>query len=257
MVDTVQVTAGTRHENRFSGITKQPGILYLFDVGYWSFSRLKKIIEAASVFVCRLKASCDPLIIAVAQPRWQALIGKRPSEIRELLDGDTSLDVTVTLSKANKPTLSDDIRLVGLLYDGVWRFWITNIVAPAFTPQIIYDLYRQRWTVEIFFNFFKHLLHIEHLIARNTNGIMVEIYSAFIFYLLTHIVIALAAQKTGKPIETFSFPRSFHLVRAFLTVHLRQLLDKTRKELSSFFAQRVQAVSLLGGKDQPKLMRSP
>ena len=143
-VDKIQVTAGKRHDNRFGGITKQPGILYLFDLGYWNFSRLTKILTAASFFVCRLKANCDPLIVAVAQPRWSPLIGKRLSEIRDLLHGDTVLDVTVTLSKAKKPTLSEDIRLVGLLHEGIWRFWITHIVAPAFTPQVIYDLYRQR-----------------------------------------------------------------------------------------------------------------
>ena len=254
-VDKAQVTAGKRHDNRFSGITQQPGILYLFDLGYWSFSRLKKIITAASFFVCRLKAGCDPLIVAVAQPRWHALIGTRLSEIRSLLDGETVLDVTVKLSKAKKPHLDDDIRLVGLLYEGTWRFYVTNIFVAVFTPQVIYDLYRQRWSVEIFFNVFKHLLHIEHLIARNKNGIMVESYSALIFYLLTQIVIALAAQKTGKPIEAFSFPRSFQLVRAFLTVRLSQLIDRATTGLSSFFSHLVEAVALLGLKDQPA--RSP
>lgn len=254
-VDKAQVTAGTRHDNRFSGITKQPGILYLFDLGYWSFSRLKKIIEAASFFVCRLKASCDPLIVAVAQPRWFPLIGKRLSEIRELLQGDTVLDVTVQLSKAKPPRFSDEIRLVGLLHEGIWRFWITNIFAPAFTPQVIYDLYRQRWSVEIFFNVFKHLLHIEHLIARNKNGIMVEIYSALIFYLLTQTVIQLAAQKTGTPVERFSFQRSFQLVRAFLLTHLSQLLDRGRGGLREFFDRLVDAVALLGLRDKP--IRSP
>jgi len=42
-----------------------------------------------------------------------------------------------------------DIRLVGLLYEGTWRFYLTNIFDAAFTPQIIYDLYRQRWSIEI------------------------------------------------------------------------------------------------------------
>lgn len=254
-VQKVQVTEGKRHDNRFCGITKQPGILYLFDLGFWGFERLKRIILALSFFVCRLKKSCDPLIVAVTQEKWQSLIGKRLSEILPLLGGQDQLDVTVKLSKAQKPLLHEDIRLVGLFYEGTWRFYLTNIFDVAFTPQIIYDLYRQRWSVEIFFNFFKHLLHIEHLIARNKNGIMVEIYSALIFYLLTQIVIALAAQKTGKPIEAFSFPRSFQLVRAFLTVRLSQLIDRTTAGLSSFFSQLVEAVALLGFKDQPA--RSP
>jgi len=256
-VKKAQLTAGKRHDNGFLEITKQPDILYLFDLGYWSFKRLKKIISAVSFFVCRLKTSCDPLIVAVTQNKWKALIGKRLSEIMPLLEGNDQIDLKVKLSKAKKPHFVETVRLVGLLHAGSWHFYLTNIFEATFTPETIYDLYRQRWAVEIFFNFFKHLLHIENLLARNKNGIMVEIYSALIFYLLTQIVIVLAAQKSGKPIETFSFPRSFQLVKAFLTINLRQLLDKTHKGLSCFFAHLVQAVSLLGFKDKLNLPRSP
>lgn len=251
----LQVTHGKRHDSRFRAITQQPGVLYLFDLGYWSFPRLHQILQAGSFFVGRLKSTCDPLIVEVSQPRWTSLVGKRLSEILGLLKGEEHLDVTVTLSKAPKPRFDDQMRLVGLLYEGTWRFYITNIFQAAFGPQVIYDLYRQRWTVEIFFNAFKHLLHIEHLICRTKNGIMVEIYSALIFSLLTQIVIALAAQKTGNPREEFSFQHCFQLVRAFLVTHLSLLLDRTRTGLSEFFGRMVEAVALLGLRD--KQARSP
>jgi len=247
--EKIQVTHGKRHDSRFRGITQQKGVLYLFDLGYWSFTRLHQIIVACSFFVCRLKSNCDPLIVHVSERRWQALVGKRLSEILDLLRGEEQFDVTVTLSKAKKPRFEDRIRLVGLLHEGTWYFYLTNIFQTAFTPQVIYDLYRQRWSVEIFFNFFKHLLHIEHLSCRTKNGIMVEIYSALIFYVLTQIVIALAAQKTGRSIEAFSFQHSFHLVRAFLLTHLSCLLDRTRDGLREFFGRLVEAVALLGLKD--------
>ena len=251
----VQVTEGKRHDSRFRGITRQPGVLYLFDLGYWSFTRLHQIIQAASFFVCRLKSTCDPLIVAVSQKRWQHLVGKRLSEILDFLKGEAQFDVTVKLSKAPKPRYPDEIRLVGLLHEETWRFYLTNIFQNTFTPQVIYDLYRQRWSIEIFFNAFKHLLHIEHLISRTKNGIMVEIYSALIFYLLTQIVIALAAQKIGKTIEEFSFQRSFQLVRAFLLTHLTHLLDRSKAGLSEFFGRILEAVALLGLRDKPA--RSP
>ena len=251
----VQVTESKRHDSRFRGITNESAILYLFDLGYWSFTRLKKIISAASFFVCRLKSNCDPLIVAVAQKQWQPLIGKRLSEIGAFLEGKEVLDVTVKLSKAKKPRFNDSVRLVGLLYEGVWRFWVTNIFDNAFTPQVIYDLYRQRWAVEIFFNYIKHLLHIEHLISRNKNGIMVEIYSALIFYLLTQIAMSLAAEKTGESIEAFSFGRSFQIVRAFLLTNLSRLLDSLEEGLGEFFDRIVSAIALLGLRD--KTIRSP
>lgn len=41
-VTKLQVTEGKRHDNRFRFITKAPNILYLFDLGYWSFENFKK-----------------------------------------------------------------------------------------------------------------------------------------------------------------------------------------------------------------------
>jgi hypothetical protein len=152
----VQVTESKRHDSRFRGITKEPNILYLFDLGYFAFYRFEKIIEAGSFFVSRLKSCCDPLIVDVGQKQWKHLIGKKLSEIVPLLNPEISLDVTVKLSSAKKN--KHDLRLVGIYHEGVWRFYITNIFQKFFTPAVIYQLYVKRWTVEIFFNEIKHVL---------------------------------------------------------------------------------------------------
>jgi hypothetical protein len=39
VVTKLQVTEGKRNDSRFNFITKMPDILYLFDLGYWSFTR--------------------------------------------------------------------------------------------------------------------------------------------------------------------------------------------------------------------------
>nr|AAU84130.2 hypothetical protein GZ37B2_96 [uncultured archaeon GZfos37B2] len=194
-VTKLQVTEGKRHDNRFRFITKDPNILYLFDLGYWSFKNFKKIVDAKSFFVSRLKKSCDPLIVTVSDPKWSHLAGKRLSQINGALKGMVELDMKVQLSKSEKSPLKDDLRLVGILYEGKWRFYVTNIFDTLFTPQVIYELYSERWTIEIFFNDIKHVLKLEHIFSQNKNGIMVEIYSALIFYLLVRIMIAIAAKK--------------------------------------------------------------
>jgi len=33
----VEVSAGKRHDSRYTGVTEEAGILYLFDLGYWAF----------------------------------------------------------------------------------------------------------------------------------------------------------------------------------------------------------------------------
>jgi len=223
-VDKLQVSNGKRHDSRFSFVTKEANRLYLVDLGYWSFRLMKKIIDVRSFFVMRLKKSCDPLIVQVAGMDHQHLVDKRLSEISDFLTEPISLgeiDLIVQLSKAQNPHLKDNVRLVGLFHEEQWRFYVTNIFATDFTPQLIYELYAQRWQVEIFFNLIKNVLTLENIISQTKNGIMVEIYSALIFYLLTRIIIALAAQKTGRSIHEFSFERSHKLIRGFLLSHFR------------------------------------
>ena len=114
----VEISAGKRHDSRYNGVTDEAGVLYLFDLGYWAFKLFERICAAGSSFVSRLKKSCDPLIVAVANPEWTHLVGKRLSEVMPLLAGQSQLDVTVQLSKAKKPRWTHCLRLVGLLHDG-------------------------------------------------------------------------------------------------------------------------------------------
>lgn len=45
-------------------------------------------------------------------------------------------------------------------------------------------MYRYRWTIEIFFRFFKHMLGCRHLLSRSQNGIEIQTYCAIIASML-------------------------------------------------------------------------
>ncbi len=57
--------------------------------------------------------------------------------------------------------------------DGVLRIATNLLDAPA---EIIVLLYAERWTVEILFRFFKHLLGYRHLLSHSPNGIEIQTY---------------------------------------------------------------------------------
>jgi hypothetical protein len=143
-VTKLQVTEGKRHDSRFRFITKAPNILYLFDLGYWSFTRFKNIADAGSFFVSRLKKSCDPLIVAVSDLKWAHLVGKRLSQITNALKDMNELDMKVQLAKSKNSQFNTELRLLGTLHEGEWRFHVTNIFDAIFTPQVIYELYSKR-----------------------------------------------------------------------------------------------------------------
>lgn len=250
----LQVSSGKRHDSRFSFVTQESHRLYLVDLGYWSFKLMQKIIDAGSFFVMRLKRSCNPLIVQVAHPEFQHLVGQRLSDITAWLAAQTHLteiDLIVQLSSAKKPRFTENIRLVGLLYEGEWRFYVTNIFDTAFTPAVIYELYALRWQVEIFFNVIKNVLSLQNIMSRNKNGIMIEIYAALIFHLLTRIVIALAAHKTGLSIHHFSFEQSSKLVKGFLLTNIRAFFQQSLLALDAIFAALVNVVSQMGRRQTP------
>jgi hypothetical protein len=248
-LEKLQVSSGKRHDSRFRFVTQKADYLYLIDLGYWSFRLMQKIIDAGSFFVMRLKKSCDPLIIKVANADYQHLVGKRLSEISDFLAEQVAIgeiDLTVQLSRAPKPRFKENVRLVGLFYEDQWRFYVTNIVVANFTPQLIYQLYAQRWQVEIFFNLIKNVLTLENIISKSKNGIMIEIYSALIFHLLTRIIIALAAQKVGRSIHEFSFERSQKLIRGFLLSHFHLFLQPSLQAIEAIFQRLVAIVAAMG-----------
>jgi DDE family transposase len=248
-VTKLQVTSGKRHDSQFRFVTQVGNCLYLIDLGYWSYTLINKIITVGSFFVMRLKSSCDPLITAINCNTHQHLVGKRLSEIGYFLNAQVAtgyIDLTVTLSKAAKPRFNDKIRLVGLFYEEEWRFYITNIFNAEFSPQVIYDVYASRWQIEIFFNLIKNILKLDNIISRTKNGIMIEIYSALIFYLLVRIIMALAAQKTGKSIHELSFECSYKLVQGFMLSHFHRFLEPSLQAVEVMFQHMIDMVAIMG-----------
>jgi IS4 transposase len=79
--------------------------------------------------------------------------------------------------------------------DGILRIATNLLDVPA---EIVAEIYRQRWTIELFFRFFKHVLGCRHLLSTDRAGIEIQTYCAIIVCLL------LALWTNGKPtLRTF------------------------------------------------------
>jgi transposase len=77
----------------------------------------------------------------------------------------------------------------------------TNLMdLPAETIGLIY---RQRWMVELFFRFFKHVLGCRHLLSHRKNGIKIQVYMAIIVCLL--IALRTGRKPTLRTVEMLRF----------------------------------------------------
>ena len=162
------------------------GHCYVADRGYAKFALFNAISAAESGYVCRLRDNSVYKIV----------------EQRELSPDDVEAGVTfdgiVLLGETTKtadqrpdhplrlvaiPTTPHEKRgeAAGPASNGLLLI-ATNLVDPP--AWIIGLLYRYRWTIEIFFRFFKHVLGCRHLLSHNPEGIEIQTYCAIIACML-------------------------------------------------------------------------
>jgi len=188
----LKITPETEHEIKFKFLTREKNVLYVFDLGYWCYDLFGEIMERKSFFVCRLKDGADVAIKEFLCPGYSVFEGTRKT-LNELIDcgnlGGTIFDAMVKLGDMKKR-----VRLVGLKHGDEWYFYVTNITDEKFTPQRIYEIYRYRWKIEIFFKELKSNISLRHIVMKDENAIMLEIYATLIFYLLTRTLMSKASK---------------------------------------------------------------
>ena len=188
-IDVTRDGGGDNDERSAFERTIQADKLYVLDRGYAKFSLFNRIHAAKSSYVCRVR---DNSVYEVL-------------EEKPLTDADRAANVLsdqiVSLGQNSKKgdRLDHKIRLVivkikphvsagkyqggssGVNSDGFLRIATNLLDVPA---EIIALLYHYRWTIEIFFRTFKHLLGCRHLLSHNQNGIEIQTYCAIIACLL-------------------------------------------------------------------------
>jgi len=229
----VGVTDQCSADINFSFLSREKGVLYVFDLGYWCYGLLTDIMKRKSFFVSRLKEGADVTIEKFLCRGYSAFDGHK-KKLMELISsgnlGGELFDAIVQLGD-----MKERLRLVGLKHDDEWYFYVTNLT--DFTPQVIYETYRLRWQIELFFKDLKSGVSLRDITTRTENAIMLEIYAVLIFHLLTRMLMSEAVAK--KPVR-LSVRKSLAMVKRRLAdVVLPMLLGRVRRfraELRSLLA---------------------
>jgi hypothetical protein len=184
-IDVTPNGGGENDERSVLERTLEPDRLYVMDRGYAKFALFNRIVNTNSSYVCRLR---DNSAYEVTQEN-------------PLSDGDRAAgvlsDQIVSIGQSGKKEARPDhkIRLVcircsthtgrgesrGPDSDGILRIATNLLDVPA---EIIGLIYSWRWTIEIFFRFFKQILGCRHLLSRKQDGIEIQTYCAIIACLL-------------------------------------------------------------------------
>ena len=100
---------------------KGEAALYLFDLGYWKYHLLDRIMDRKQHFLSRMRDGTHPLIkeVYVGCQDW---VGKRLKEIT-LQGAEIDLRVNLTSASPHNPRMKYDVRLVGQPVAGVWHLY--------------------------------------------------------------------------------------------------------------------------------------
>ena len=170
----IHITDGKTHEvNLLDELVLEPGAFYLLDRGYLDLARLFVIHEAKAFFVTRAKRNTR--------------FTRRYSHPVDRFGTAVLCDQTGVLTNyySRKDYPSTLRRVVIRDETGKRLVFLTNNF--ALQPEVIGDLYRQRWQVELFFKWIKQHLRIKVFFGTSENAVKTQIWIAISTYLLIAI----------------------------------------------------------------------
>ncbi len=152
------------------------------------------------LFVCRIK---------------EATLRKVLEEYPIQKDSHVFFDAKVLLGSPNINQTKTPVRLGGYTVEGK-SYWVATDRFDLSAEQVAL-IYKLRWNIESFFAWWKRHLKVYHLFARSKNGLMVQILSGLITYLLLAIH---CHEQHGEPVS----------IR-----RVRQLRNQIRNEANQHF----------------------
>jgi IS4 transposase len=188
--------------------TIEPDRCYVMDRGYAKFTLWNAINAKDSSYVCRVRDNSayevqqtnelsDAAQTAGVLSDQVVLLGKtRPANARP--------DHPVRLISISAPRHTSRGKTrsgsTGPNCDGVLRIATNRLDLPA---ELISEIYRLRWLIELFFRMFKQLLGCRHLLSTKQNGVEIQAYCAIIACLL--ILIHTGRTPTKRTFEMICF----------------------------------------------------
>ena len=212
----IHITDGKTHDvNILDNLIIEPGAYYLLDRGYLDFGRLFAIHQAQAFFVTRAKRNT----------KFQRRYSQPVDRINTNVLCDQTGVLTIYYSSQGYPAT---LRRVVIKDEetGKRLTFLTNNF--ALKPELIGELYRQRWQVELFFKWIKQHLRIKKFLGNSENAVKTQIWIA----VCTYVLIAIAKKRLKLPHSLYEILQILSLTM-FETIPLNQLLLTTPTDLES------------------------
>jgi Transposase DDE domain. len=172
------VTAGNGSEKNELRKMLQSGRLYVMDRGYAEYALFQDIISAKSSFICRIRDN------AVSR-----VVEERPLTAEAKAAGVRSDRVVWLGCEKSGAALKQQIRVIEVDVgkkdaQGNPDLWILATDRLDLPAELVVLGYHYRWSIELFFRWFKCILGCRHLLSQSQEGVQIQAYVALIASLL-------------------------------------------------------------------------
>jgi hypothetical protein len=164
------LTEGNGAERPFVSKIINPGQTGVLDRGYQAHHLFDQWQQDGCHFVCRIKETTKKTIL---------------EELPIQKSSHVFFDAKVLLGSPHINQTQEPLRLVGYTVEDK-QYWVATDRFDLSAEQVAL-VYKLRWDIESFFAWWKRHLKVYHLFARSENGMMVQILSGLITYLLLAI----------------------------------------------------------------------
>ena len=210
------LTAANASEKQELRKKLEGGRLYVMDAGYAQYKLFADIIAAGSSFVARIRDDAVREVVEERKVREEAQeAGVKRDQVVRLGDWKPrkDLDRPVRVIEFQRPRTREDEEpdLMLLATDRL-----------DLNPEMIALAYRYRWSIELFFRWFKCILNGRDLISHSQNGMTIHMYMGIIATLLITVW-------TGcKPNKAIRERLAFYLMGVATDEELQMELDRQR-----------------------------
>jgi hypothetical protein len=214
----VTVTAGNASENDQLRALLQAGRLYVIDRGYAEYQLFQDILDAHSSFIGRLRDNAV----------WQ-VIEERPLSTAARAAGVVSDRVVWLGGDQSGAVFKQPLRVLEVRTGKADAHGRPEVLLLAtdrldLEAELVALGYKFRWSVELFFRWFKCILGCRHLLSTCANGVEIQVYLALIASLL--ISLWTGKKPTKRTFEMLCFYFTGWASEAELLAHIAKLHDQ-------------------------------
>jgi len=171
----ISVTDGRTHDLNFlDALVLEPGAFYIMDRGYIDFEQLYRIHQSQAFFIIRSKSNlCYRRLSSRTVDKSSGL---RSDQTLQLTGQFTAYLYPVPLRRVHYFDAESENRIVVLT---------NHFELPALT---VAQLYKARWSIELFFKWIKQHLRIKSFFGTSPNAVKTQVWIAISVYVLVAIV---------------------------------------------------------------------